>query len=247
MVARIGAVVRFHDCSFVDNAESDPSMIAIEDLRGCTYTNADGLTVWETHCDDEYQIDDNGNSYKHHCKLKPCKLAPLPAVRQGEKREDVFAHVTAAAQALPRASDPAFRQVVGEQIARTGMTAPQLLHLPIGFDMALVGAPWGNGSSEWAWYVIYVMAGCMILGIICRWGWRIKILIPLYTFEWLGRAPVKVYNMLRWALGKATRSPKAVWQWTTDLVTELKEARANARECGEITHVSDEVAIAAEV
>ena len=97
------------------------------------YTNTDSLNAWETHCDEEGK----------HCKLKPYKLAPLSADRQKGRGDDVFAHVTAA-QALPRPSDPAFRQVVGEQVARTGMPPLAIFDLLSGAKIMVVGGPWGN-------------------------------------------------------------------------------------------------------
>ena len=228
-VDRIGAVVWFHDCSFVNNTESDPSMVAIEDLRGYAYTNTDGLTVWETRCDDEYKTTEDGGTYKYHCKLKPYKLAPLSAGRQEGSREDVFAHVAAAAQALPRPSDPAFRQVVGEQMARSGMTPLDILDLPSGIDMTLVDGPWGNGALGWFLWLTFAAIGCPWVIIFC------------HTVIQYGKL---LYPRL---LGIAMRGAKAMQQWAADVLTEVKEARAKPVECNTMTSSADEMALEAAV
>ena len=235
-VDRIGAVAWFHGCSFINNTESDPSAVAIEDLRGYAYTNTDGLTVWETHCDDEYKSDGEGNTYKYHCELKPYKLAPL-SDRQAGRGEDVFAHVTAAAQALPRPSDTAFRQVVGEHISRTGMADIHLLDLPSGIDMALVDGPWDNGLAEW---VVPVAMACVcgppfliFLCCFCARCWRVA----------LTKAVKTVYNAVVSTVRAAQRCVEACSQWIRHVVTEVKEARAKDAKCSGLTCSAEEVSL----
>ena len=76
------------------------------------------------------------------------------------------ANVTAAAQAMPRPSDTAFRQVVGEQVARTGMPPLDLPNFPSGVhrvDMMAVDGSWGYDSHPWhTFFCVAVVIPCLV-------------------------------------------------------------------------------------
>lgn len=223
----IGGVAWFHDCSFINNTESFPSMIAIVDRQARVYTNTNGLTVRQTHCKNKYQSGDDGDTDTDHCALKPYKLAPLSARQEGSSK-DVFAHVAAGALALPRPSDTAFRQVIGEQVTCTRMPSPHVLALPSGADMTLVDGPWEKGLAlGWLDYTILSLALCIVLA---------HTIAVIYSI-------LQCYQTVLRTVGLAHRVAKAMLRWATAAVIQVKEARAKAVECNGLTRGAGGVAL----
>ena len=230
-VDRIGAVVWFHDCRFNLNRKANASIVTCEDLRGFAYTNTGdfGIRVREVRCSDQLSADENRNEREHHCNRKTDGLAALSEDPYERGEEDIFAHVTAATQALPRPSDTAFRQVVGEQVACTGMPPLDLPDLPSGFDMIVVDRPWFD--SLHALTILVFMGGfvafavlypiCSLLACLCRSAYA--------------QAARTICSSLKSTLRSMKRCVEAVFQWVKNLVTEVKEARRIEVECGRMT------------
>ena len=230
-VDRIGAVVWFHDCRFNLNRKANASIVTCEDPRGFAYTNTGdfGIRVREARCSGQLSADENRNERNHHCNRKTDGLAARSEDPQEGGKEDIFAHVTAAAQALARPSDPAFRQVVGEQVARTGMPPLDFTNLPSGVDMIVVDGPWFDRlltlifSIFMRGFAVYMFLCPLCCYFACRYR------------SACANAARTIYSSLKSALRSMRRCAEAVFQWVMNLVTEVKEARRIEVECGKMT------------
>eukprot|EP00892_Ulva_mutabilis_P011325 jgi/Ulvmu1/8565/UM045_0007.1 len=165
----IGSVLWLDNCYFIDNHSSVQrgGLAVISDTSCYVYTQPGHVRVWLPRCGDE-----NGNCGRRSSQLK-VKMTPADQVGGrgvAEVAGDVFAHVAAAAQPLPRPSDAVFRQIMGEAAARTGLLAPQLAPLLPGSAFYVVDL-----SSQW-WVTalllspVYVAA---LLWLCCIFGRRV--------------------------------------------------------------------------
>eukprot|EP00892_Ulva_mutabilis_P011324 jgi/Ulvmu1/8564/UM045_0006.1 len=123
-VDRTGFALWLADCLFVDNHASllDGVMVAISDSSCDVYTFPWRLRLWKTDCSSE---DGKCGWNAHQLQLKPA--GQLRGSGSDAVAEDGFAHVAAAAQPLPRPSDTACRQIMGEAAARR-LRAPACRH-----------------------------------------------------------------------------------------------------------------------
>lgn len=147
---RVGAAAWFQDCVLINNTGLLFGDVTVEDELCRVFSNDHNVSVWDESCGSPDRLG--------RCNLTATWLK----ARAGEQNastapgavEDVFVDVTGRGQALPRPSDTAFRQIAGEQAARTGLPDPQLQSLPEGTDFLV----WYATHGEWLVWLMWTVA-----------------------------------------------------------------------------------------